>query len=282
MGAAAPLVLFAALLHATWNAFLRGSPDRLWSVTVMSLATTALSAPVVILAPGPAPASWAFLATSALLQVGYSLVLAQAYVFGGLSQVYPLIRGTIPVMVTVGGYAFGGGALRPVSLLGIGLVSGGVLSLSLGRRGLDRRSVLLALATAALAAAYVTVDGLGAKLSGSPLSYSAWIFLIYGLILPMIFMGVRRQVPAGLPTWAGLQALLGGLVSFIGYLAMVCALAVGPLGAVAALRETSIVFSAILARTVLGERLSAARVVGCFMVALGAVVIGAADAWPAA
>jgi len=277
MGVAAPLVLFAAVLHATWNAFLRSSPDRLWSVTVMSLATTALSAPVVMLAPAPAPASWACLAASALLQVGYSLVLAQAYVWGGLSQVYPLIRGTIPVLVTVGAYAFGGAALSPASLVGIGLVSGGVLSLSLGRNGLSRRSVLLALATAALAAAYVTVDGLGARLSGSPVGYSAWIFLIYGLILPLFYMGARRQVPGGLGTAAGHQALLGGLVSFVGYLAMVSALAVGALGAVAALRETSIVFSAILARTVLGERLSAARVVGCVTVALGAVVIGAAS-----
>ena len=276
MSTALPLVLFAAVLHATWNAFLRSSSDRLWTVTVMSLATSALSVPVAMMVPAPAPASWIYIGASALLQVGYSLFLAQAYVRGRLSQVYPLIRGSIPVLVTAGGYIWGGVVPPTGVLVGIGLVSGGILSISIGRDSLSGRSVVMALSTAALAAAYVTVDGLGVRASGSPQGYSAWIFLIYGMVLPLVFLGDRRQAPSGIMKKDGLQALIGGVVSFVGYLAMVSALAVGALGAVAALRETSIVFSAILARAVLGERLSTARMIGCVTVTLGAVAIGAA------
>jgi hypothetical protein len=95
------LALSAAILHATWNAFLRSGGDRFWTVTVMSFASTVFALPFVFIYPLPATEAWLYIVLSAILQVGYILFLVAAYRYGELGQVYPIVRGTVPLLVTL-------------------------------------------------------------------------------------------------------------------------------------------------------------------------------------
>ena len=238
------LALFAAILHAAWNAALRSGADRLWSVTVMSFATTAVAAPLTLALPPPAAPSWPYLALSAALQVGYGVFLARAYQHGELGHVYPVVRGGVPVLVTLGGWLLAGQRPDALAVAGIALVAAGVMSLADGGRRTDAsvRAMVPAFITSLFIAAYVTADGIGVRLSGHPRSYAAWIFLLYGAFMPATFVALRGRLRLAWSSPDTLKALAGGVVSLVSYAATLSALALGPLGPVSALRETSVVF----------------------------------------
>jgi drug/metabolite transporter (DMT)-like permease len=267
------LTLLAAMLHATWNAVLRSSLDRLWSVTIMSFATTLAAVPFALLLPLPLTQSWTYLGFSAVLQVAYIILLAHAYRSGELAQVYPVVRGSVPLLVTIGGFVLAGQRVGPAGLLGIALISLGIVSLALGRVRAEAKTLALGLLTALLVASYVTADGIGVRLSGNPQSYAAWIFLIYGALLPATFLLLRGGITVKLRAPETVKALTGGFISLASYGAIIAALAVSKLGPVSALRETSIVFAALIGHVVLGERLTGRRMLVCLAVTLGAVCI---------
>lgn len=269
------LTLLSAFVHATWNTLLRSGMDRLRSITVMSLATTVLALPFALILPLPADASRGWLLLSVLLQVIYSVFLAYAYEYGELAQVYPLVRGTVPPLVSLGGLALAGQRLAGLTWLGIALVAAGIVSLNVGRARAAPRSILFALAAGLFVAGYVLADGIGVRLAGSPYAYVAWVFVLDGLLLPVAYVAIRRQ-PLRFATHRRetRRALAGGLLSFVSYGAIMTALAQGAIGPVAALRETSIVFSALLARFALGERVHGRRLLACAVVSVGAACIG--------
>lgn len=267
------LTLLAAVLHATWNAILRSSRDRLWSITIMSFATTLAAVPFALLLPLPLTPSWSYLGFSAVLQVAYIILLAHAYRSGELAQVYPVVRGSVPLLVTVGGFVLAGQRVGSAGLLGIALISLGIVSLAFGRLRAEAKTLALGLLTALLVASYVTADGIGVRLSGNPQSYAAWIFLIYGALLPAAFLLLRGGISVTLRAPETVKALTGGFITLASYGAIIAALAVGKLGPVSALRETSIVFAALIGHVVLGERLTRRRILVCLAVTLGAVCI---------
>lgn len=267
------LTLFAAVMHATWNAILRSGVDRLWSITVMSLATTAAAIPIALVLPAPAAPCWPYLGVSALLQVAYSFLLAYAYQYGELGQVYPIVRGSVPLLVSLGGFLVAGQRLSGTALLGIALICLGIASLALGSVRADSRSLALAAATALFVAGYVTADAVGVRLAGNPQSYAAWALMIYGVLQPAAFRLLRRRAVVELPASETLKALVGGFLSLASYGAIVTALALGNAGPISALRETSVVFSALIGRMVLGEVLTGQRIVACLAVTLGAACI---------
>jgi drug/metabolite transporter (DMT)-like permease len=268
------LTLFAAILHATWNAVLRSGADRLWSITIMSFATTAVAVPLAFFLPLPWTTCWTYLIVSAVLQVAYSILLAYAYQYGELGLVYPIVRGSVPLLVTIGGSVLASQHLNRPALLGIALISLGIVSLAFGRARTHVRSVALALAAALFVASYVTADAVGVRLAGNPRSYVVWAFIVYGVLMPPAFLLLRRRITVDLLAPETLKAMAGGLISLGSYAAVVTALALGNAGPVSALRETSIVFSALIGRVVLGESLTARRILVCLVVALGAVCIG--------
>jgi multidrug transporter EmrE-like cation transporter len=163
----AALALLAAVLHATWNAALRSGADRLQFVTVMSFATTVAALPFALLLPLPAAASWPYLLVSALLQVIYIILLAQAYRHGELGQVYPIVRGSVPLLVTVGGFLLAGQSLPALALVGVALISLGIISLALHGGHTARRTVAFAFLTALFVASYVIPSPMR-RGSGSP------------------------------------------------------------------------------------------------------------------
>jgi drug/metabolite transporter (DMT)-like permease len=159
------LVLCAALLHATWNAMLRSRADQLWSVTVMSFAATAVAIPAALLLPLPARVSWPGL--SAVLQLGYSSFLVLAYRHAELGQVYPMVRGSVPSLVTFGAAGFAGERLGALAISGSALVSLGIMSLAFGKGRARPKAIAAALATGFIIASYTVTDGIGACLSGN-------------------------------------------------------------------------------------------------------------------
>lgn len=264
------LVLFAAVLHATWNAVLRSGADRLWSVTMMSFATTAIAIPFAIALPLPPSACWPYLIVSSCLQLGYSVFLAYAYRHGDLGQVYPVVRGSVPLLVTLSVFFLTGQGLSMLSMLGVILVALGIMSLALGSYRASLKSIILALLTGVFIAGYTVTDAMGVRYAGSPSAYATWILLIYGALMPMTFALIRGSLTLDVRSPETLKALMGGIISLIAYGAMVAALALGSAGAISALRETSVIFAALIGRIFLKEPLTSRRLVACVVVALGA------------
>lgn len=269
------LVLLAALLHAGWNALLRGGEDRFWSMGVMNIAPGCIGLGVCLWGGLPSAASLPLVVASGLLHILYNALLVLTYRSGDLGQTYPIARGTSPALVSVGAALLAGEVLPLAAAVGVALVSGGIVALALSRGGVGRAGLVAALATGATIAAYTLVDGLGVRVSGDWLAYTAAMFCFH-LALPA-WLVARRGVRAlaGKPRQFGL-AILGGTVSVAAYAVVIWAMRTGAMGAVSALRETSVVFAVLLGRIVLGEGLTARRLAASLVIALGAVLIGQA------
>ena len=268
------LVLGAALLHASWNAILRGGADRLWSITVMCAVSIVVALPFLVLLPSPARASWPCIALSSALQIAYCFFIVRAYAHGGLAQVYPLARGSAPLLVTLGAAILAGEKLNASALAGICLVSLGIMALAFERARLAAASTLLALASGGFIAAYTVTDGIGARLSGDPRSYIVWLFVVQGLGMIASYRAVRRSF--ALPGLGELvKAVIGGVFGLLSYGLVIWALAHAPMGQVSALRETSILFAAVLGAVFLKEKVTLPRAGAAAMIAAGAVVLAA-------
>ncbi|MCB8875995.1 EamA family transporter [Acidisoma silvae] len=267
------LALLAAIMHATWNAFLRTGSDRLWSVTVMSFSSTIVALPFA-LSSLPSPHAWPYVILSAFLQVTYSVFLVMAYRYGELGQVYPIVRGSVPLLVTLSGALMAREYPTIPQAIGVALVAMGIISLSLGHRRAATSSILFAITTGVIIASYATVDAIGVRKAGSSVSYIAWVLVIYGAFLPATFFALRGKLVVDFRATETLKALGGGLVALVAYGVVVAAFALGPAGPIAAIRETSVVFAALIGWLFLGEELTPRRIVACVLVALGAISIG--------
>ncbi|QOV62147.1 DMT family transporter [Kosakonia pseudosacchari] len=268
------LTLFAALLHASWNTLLRGGTDRLWSMTIMC-ATIALTCIVVApFLPLPAYASWKYALLSAVLHVGYNLCLVRSYQSGDLGQTYPIARGSSPLMVTSAAALFAGEKMALNALAGIALISGGILLLALQRRRLALPGLKYSLATGAFIAAYSVVDGIGVRIAGNAIAYTVWMSALWGALMPALYIGLRDA--KSLLRWRPgvVRAATGGLISLLAYGIIIFAMATAPMGAVSALRETSVLFAALLGYLFLGETLTLRKVLACTVIATGTVMIG--------
>ncbi|PRA26220.1 DMT family transporter [Pseudomonas poae] len=268
------LVLFAALLHASWNALLRSGADRLWSMTMMCIAIAMVCIVAAAFMAPPAIESWSYALLSGLLHVGYNLFLVRSYRVGDLGQIYPISRGSSPVLISLGAAIFAGESIAPGELLCVALVSGGIISLAFNGRSLSVPSLPYALGTGCFIAAYSVVDGIGARLSGAPLTYTVWMCALWGVLMPVVYIGLRGprslfSVRPGIVT-----AMVGGLVSLLAYAIVIYAMSEAPLGAVSALRETSVLFALLIGYAFLGETLTARRILACVVIASGTLIIG--------
>lgn len=272
------LVLLAAVLHASWNAMLHGNRDRFLSMTWMSIAIAAVATFVVASAPLPAAAAWPYVIASGLLHIVYNVSLVRAYRRGDLGQAYPIARGSSPLLVTLGAAMVAHEAIGPLHVLGIAMISAGIIALALQGGRVSRAGVLAALTTGASIALYTVVDGMGVRASGAkPIAYTAWMFLFYWL-MPVLFVAMRGLAALWTPVRAAPMSvgssLAGGLVSIAAYGIVIWAMQSGAMGAVSALRETSVVFAVLIGRVFLGEAVSGKRWLACVVVAAGAVCLG--------
>jgi drug/metabolite transporter (DMT)-like permease len=269
------LVLLSAAMHAGWNFIVKASADRFLDYTGLAMAGTLVAACLLPWLPEPAPASWPWLACTTFVHVGYYLLLMQAYKHADLSIAYPLMRGSAPVLVALAA-PLAGDALPPGLLLGIALVATGIalpVGISIRRGGVSRSGLGYGFATAGVIALYTLIDGIGARLSGHPVAYTLWLFLLNGwLVVGMAIWRRGRSAMTHLRRrW--LFSLLGSMLTMGSYGLVLWAMTVAPIPAVAALRETSVIFAAFLGTWLLKERMGRWRIAGAVLVALGAMAI---------
>jgi drug/metabolite transporter (DMT)-like permease len=267
------LVLLAALLHASWNALLRGGADRAQSMAIMN-ATLGIAGLVLLAIAGlPAPASWIWVIASGVLHWVYVALLVVTYRSGDLGETYPVARGSSPALVALGGSIFAGEWMNVTGIVGVGLVSAGIFMLATAKGRLHAMNLPWALMTGVSIAAYTIVDGFGVRASQNWLGYTAAIFAFF-IAAPLWFLvrsGTRFfRVPASEAS----KAIGGGVISLIAYGAIIWAMQTSAMGAVSALRETSVVFAALLGAVFLGERLTAWRIAACCIIAAGAACVG--------
>ncbi len=270
------LVLFSALLHASWNALLKGAADRTTQSAVLYGAMALVAVAGLTQVAPPALASWPFLALSIVLHNLYVLTLLLAYREGDLSQVYPIARGSAPILVAVLSTSVAGEALGTGQWLAVALISGGVLSLALDRRLLSRRvvgPVSYALMTAVLIGLYTFIDALGLRSAESVFGYIFWLLALSGGAFLILVAWMRRLRPRkiAIGTW-GRGVCAGGLAT-LSYGAFLWALSLGAMAPVAALREISVVFAAAIGALVLGEPFGRRRIAAAAAVAAGVVAL---------
>ena len=271
------LVLLAALLHAGWNLIVKAGHDTRLTTAAVYGGAGVLAALALPFVPPPARASWPFLAAAAATEILYSALLAAAYRVGDLSHAYPLMRGSAPLLVALGSGALIGEHLSPGVWGGVALVSGGIFSMIVDARsqGHSRTATRLALLNGLVIATYTSLDGVGVRLSGEPVTYSLWLSLLVGipwLVWAGVWGGAHRRpaLRAQLPA-----AALGGVGSVVSYTLALWAMTRAPVAAVAAVRESSIVFATVLGALVLRERVTRGRALAALAIALGVCAIRA-------
>lgn len=272
--AAIGAALLSALIHASWNAALKGGRgDRIADSFLIAIAGLALSIVLVMIYGLPPAAAWPLLALSVVFHLLYWVMLFKSYEAGDLSHIYTLARGAAPLLVAIGAGLAADEIPAPLKAAGIVLVCVGVLLVGASPNA-PLRATLWALATGVCIAAYSLTDAIGARVTGNALHFLGWATGL--MALPMIGFALWRRGAARLLRDGAVAPLRGlgiGLISYLGYGLVLWAQTFAPIAQVTALRETSVVFAALIAWLFLGERLGARRWLGAAVVAAGAGLI---------
>jgi phosphonate utilization associated putative membrane protein len=268
-------VLGGALLHASWNALVKSSADKALDMAVIHLIGSLVAVPLLLLVGLPTAASWPYIAASVTIHIGYYIALTGAYKHGELGLTYPLMRGTAPLLVALSASLTLGERLSPVAWAGVVGVSCGVLALGLSRQALDSpRAVKWALTNAVIIAVYTVVDALGARASGNALQYIAALVVLDGWPFALIVFARRGGAvvwPYAARRWP--VALVGSLASLGSYGIALWAMTRAPVALVAALRETSVLFAALLGSWFLKEAFTLRRAVGTMTIVAGVMAL---------
>ena len=278
-------VLVGAALHASWNALIKSGKDKQLDTALIHSLGIFFALPLLLWAGLPDRAAWPYIAITTVIHLGYYIALAGAYKHGDLGLTYPVMRGTAPLLVAMGSFAFIGEGVSFMAWIGVAAICAGVLTLGLSRNALHaahldearRRTALrFALTNACIIAVYTVVDGLGVRASGNAAAYVATLFLFDGIPYMALVMWQR-----GAGRGAALQYMAGrwkiaavGTVASIGsYGIALWAMTRAPVAAVAALRETSVLFAAVIGTVFLGERFGWQRAAGTGVVLAGVMLL---------
>ena len=267
-------VLFGALLHAGWNALVKSSTDKALDTALIHLLGSVVAIPLVALVGWPPAAAWPWLAASLVIHVAYYTALTGAYQHGDLGLTYPLMRGTAPLLVALSATVTLGETLTPLAWIGVLAVSAGVLTLGLSQQAFDSpKAVRFALVNAVIIAIYTVVDALGVRASGHALQYVATLFLLDGWPFALIVFLRRRGavLPYARQRW---PLALGGAIASLGsYGIALWAMTRAPVATVAALRETSVLFAALLGVWFLKEVFTTRRLIGTCIIVGGVMAL---------
>lgn len=266
------IVLLAAALHAGWNTLIKVSGDRVAAMAFITLAGSLLSMLFLPFVEAPDPASWPLLALTILLHTGYHFFLPIAYDHGDLGQVYPMARGSAPLLVMLGALVFAGERLEPWAVIGVVCLAVGVMTLTFDKAdgvAKNPKAVFFALATGACIASYTVVDGLGARQAGSVLGFAVWLTIGDGLLTFLLALAWKRGAVWRVARSNLAKGVAGGAMQVGAYWIIVWALALAPMGMVSALRETSVLFAAVISTFLLKEGFGVWRFVSAGLVTLG-------------
>jgi drug/metabolite transporter (DMT)-like permease len=266
-------VLAAAVTHAVWNAIAHGIKDQMLAFALIGVGGILAAIPLIIVAALPRSASWPYLLGSVAIHVFYVLLLMQCYRVGEFSQVYPLARGVSPLVVTILAAVFVGEHLTLPQIAGVVVVSAGLAALVFGGGRPAKAAFLAAIGTGLTIAAYTTVDGVGVRLSASPAGYIGWLMLLQSLEVPMFALIRRRHVLLKQPRRILLSGLAAGALSVLAYGLVLWAQTRGALAPIAALRETSVIFGAIIGTLVFREPFGRTRIAATIIVVCGILLL---------
>jgi drug/metabolite transporter (DMT)-like permease len=269
-------VILAAVLHASWNLIVKLDMDRFLALFLIQVLMGVMGLVMLLVFPLAAAVSWPYALASGIIHLGYNTFLARSYRTGDLSQVYPIARGTAPLLTFIGAWALAGEVVNPLTAIGIFLLVAGIWLTARTGRGslkLDGMTMMFALGTSVFIAVYTLVDGLGARASGSVGSYAGLVFVFDAAFLFIYGIATRgtniiRQVA---PSWK--IGTLGAALSAGAYWIAMWAMSVAPIAAVAALRETSILFVMVGSVLVLKEKVTGLRVLGALVIVAGAIAL---------
>lgn len=275
----AAAVLFGALLHAGWNALVKSSTDKDLDTALLQLIGCVLAVPLALVTGLPPAAAWPYILASSVIHFGYYVALAGAYRHGDLGLTYPLMRGLGPMLVALSSSMVLGEHLSVLAWAGVLGVCAGVLVLGLSRHALERpKAVAFSLANAVVIALYTVVDALGARAAvqggGNALQYVVGLFLVHGW--PFALMVLRRRgLAVAWPYARGRSpmAVVGALASMGSYGIALWAMTRAPVAVVAALRETSVLFAALLGTWLLREVFTVRRAVGTLVIVAGVAAL---------
>jgi drug/metabolite transporter (DMT)-like permease len=276
------LALAAAFLHALFGALQKGRHDPWLSRGVIDVCYGAMAAPLALfVVPWPEPHLWALLGLAWLVHVGYKLAQAWTYTYGAFTVVYPVVRGTGPFFTVLGAGLIFGETYTALQWVGVATLLGGIYGLAvynlrhvtLGRRELPR-ALGLAVLTGGFVALYTTVDAYGIRATADPFTFLAWFFFLDGMFSVMAPIALWRWLrlrPAAGPILA--RGLIGAVVAFLSFGSVMLATRLDKVGEAAVLRETSVVFAALIGWLMLGESTGPRRVALMALIAAGAVLV---------
>jgi drug/metabolite transporter (DMT)-like permease len=267
-------VLAAAVAHASWNAIAHGIRDQLVAFALIGAADTVCGVAIAAFAPLPDADCWPYLLSSVALHLGYQLLLMRSFQLGDFGQVYPIARGTAPLVVTVLALVLVGEHPEPWQTAGVAAAGAGLVGIALwGIRGSGSRpnapALFAALATGLAIAAYTVVDGMGVRASGTTLGYTGWLIALMGPAIPLAAVAVRGREVIALARPVALLGLLGGAISTAAYGLVLWAQTRAALAPVAALRETSVIVGAVLGTLLFKERFGGPRIAASALLAAG-------------
>lgn len=269
-------ILFAAALHATWNAIVKGGADKTLAMGAVILGHIPIALLMLPFVPLPSVETWPYLAAGIALHMGYQLFLIQSYRFGDLTQVYPIARGVAPLIVAFVSLTFLGVVLSSLQLVAVACIAAGIIGLGLLRNAggvRNPRAVFFALGTGVFIASYSLVDGLGARVNGSSTSYYAWLSVFNGAAMIIYLMWAAPGTVRAIPERGKLLFFVGGGASFLAYTIVTWAFTQAPIALVTALRETSIIFALLIGVVWLGERLTLGKLCASLAAVFGAVLL---------
>jgi drug/metabolite transporter (DMT)-like permease len=265
--------LIAAVMHAGWNAGLKGGKDRLLDAALLFSVAGAIGLVSTFFAPAMNPEAALWIAVTGALHLPYVYYLARAYELGELSHVYTIARGLPPLMITGLAAVTIDEIPPPVAVFGIALISLGILTVGMSP-GAHRRGTIIAMIVAVTIALYSVSDGIGVRIAGSTLAYTGWVFFAVGattMVLATTLRGSGAIIPYARTHWR--RAVIGGVLSYVSYGLVLWAMTFASIAGVSAFRETSVVFAAAIGVLFFGEAAGPRRIVGALIVAAGAVVL---------
>lgn len=269
-------VLAGAAMHAGWNALVKTGLDRTTSIFLLALVQGLISLALLPLFATPLAASWPWIAGSAFLHSGYKIFLIRAYEHGDMSQVYPLARGSAPLIVAlVGVFALGEG-MTASKFAAVGAIALGVMLMSSkfgAAQAMPKKALLYALGTAVFTASYTLADGVGARLSGTASGFTLWMFVGDGLLMTLYALAIRGRGLFAATRGNLVSGAAAGALSLGSYWIAIWAFTLAPIALVAALRETSVLFAMLIAVFLLGEKASAQRWVAAVLILAGIVLM---------
>lgn len=271
------VVLLAALCHASWNFLVKRAEDPYLGMTAVVLGHVPFGIFAVLLSPSVGSAAWPYIIFGVLLHCGYQFFLLNSYRYGDLSQVYPLARGSAPLITAVISILIIGERYDGYQIAALFIIGAGIISLAfstIGREaGRQSTSVVLAIITAGFISSYSIVDGMGARIGGTSLGFYGYLTVINGIVFTGIIYITQPGVVTRVVKHHIFETLFGGGISFLAYGLVIWSFTKAPIALVAALRETSVIFAVLLGVLVLKERLTWLKICAVLITLTGIILL---------